>query len=384
MPTSTVSLLDLPLETREQIFFYLLDIYSKPQEPDLKTELMAPVSFAFFHDLNFIYYYSTTLPKYPLLPILQTCRQLRLELQAYIALLQRMPNGSANPLGYTLNVESHPYHIFPKWTRLQLPPERPYNIIPEFRINYNIMSLCRKWANGDRFSVNHGPRENRSGLFSLLSDFFNHGPQGFFIPSVNGGEDGGRYSRLQIKKMVVDVKLTHDHGLDDSASSPDSPQETLLSHPIAQLYDYECRVLKGVADWFSVFISFGYLDGVVGTVQVLWDGAEEWGAPSHDDDLTLGDSTPIDNKVRAYFDLTKTEKREESEWPPCRLNYKYNWGRKESLQPVSHGPFWADRWVNCGGVWVPPGEVPHVKSEPGDKSEGHESPASSPATTSSE
>ncbi|RVD85408.1 uncharacterized protein DFL_003731 [Arthrobotrys flagrans] len=226
-----------------------------------------------------------------------------------------MPSGAFNPLGYTLSLETYPSQaFFPKWAKLQLPPEPPYNGIPEFRINYNAMLLFRRWANGQRFRTNGSLLEEGNGLFNVLNDFLHHGPQEFYIPSVNDGDDGGKCNQLRIKRIVVDVKLTHAPDLDNpiryrtekvSNFVSDGANQIELNYFLSDLYEYKCNIMKGFTDWFSLFLAVGHLDGVMGTVQVLWDGAEEWDAPPDPYDP---DSKSIE-KIWGYFDLMKTRKR---------------------------------------------------------------------------
>ncbi|RVD89030.1 uncharacterized protein DFL_000054 [Arthrobotrys flagrans] len=355
MADSAFRLLDFPPEIRETIYFHLADISRGPLEPDLKTQLLPPepsVIFdcsyrprgrAFVSPIALSVYYPTTL-KYSLLPILQTCRQIRSEFQRFITLLQRKPGGDLNPLGYTLDVEAYHSEIFLKWTRLQLPPEIPYNIIPELRINYNVMHLRRKHNNSLRFFGDGGLWDEGLGLFTLLSDFFHHGPQGVYNPAVNAGDDGGRCGAMFVQKLVFNVKLVYAPDLnkwfdeiiaDALEDGPDSVAESQLNMFTTGMKDLKCSILKGFADWISTFLNVGHLDGVVGTVQVLWDGAEEWDKPLNPEDL----ETPPGN-MKAFFDITGTERRAEITEPWGWE--KYVWGRREEL--------WADRWVHWDGV----------------------------------
>ncbi|KAK6360973.1 hypothetical protein TWF730_007088 [Orbilia blumenaviensis] len=372
MPTLPFRLFDLPLEIRELIYLHLTDISRAPLEPDLKSEIMSPAS-----AVNFDYtqrpanrlviirvplaiYYPTRLPRYSLLPVLQTCRQLRSEFQRFISLLQLKPGGGPNPLGYTLNVEAYDAEVFLKWTRLQLPPEQPYNIIPEYRINYNVCGLQSRLECPLRFSITGVPGDEVLALFNLLNDLLNHGPQGFYKPSLNGGEGGGRCAEVFIQKLVLDISFTfapmlqnHIQSYREQTPVPNSTQSDIADIIITGMHQFKMDIMKGFKDWMSTFISIGHLDGVVGSVQILWDGAEEWEAPP---DLSDPENPVSDQKMTAFFDLAGTERKLEIIEP---LSWeRYRWGRKERFQISSKGPAWKDRWVEMDGVWVPPDEVP--------------------------
>ncbi|KAF3203624.1 hypothetical protein TWF106_006262 [Orbilia oligospora] len=374
--SSVFRLFDLPPEIRDMIYFHLADISREPLKPDFRTQLLFPAPYVNF---NYTYrppsglvtshvalsiYYPTAPPKYSLLPALQSCQKLRSELQRYIKVLQRKSGGGLNPLGYTLDLQSYHSEIFLKWARIQVPPEPPYNIIPEFRINYNVMNLRRKHDNSLRFHSDGRLWDEGLALFNVLNDFFHHGPQGFYIPSINDGDDGGKCSKMVIERLVLNVKLVWSSELirlyrmikkSTVEVGPDNLSEAALHDFNAEMKDLECRILKGFAEWMSKFIGVGHLDGIVGKVEILWDDADEWDLPLN---LVAEDQENVAriHRMKAEFDLTGTEKREritEPEgWEKCV------WGRKRNFQVRQHGPLWTDRWVELNGVWVPPAELP--------------------------
>ncbi|KAK6498345.1 hypothetical protein TWF481_010936 [Arthrobotrys musiformis] len=329
MAAPAFNLFGLPLEIRERIYFYVVDVCREPLEPDLKTQLLSPTS------------------------------ALRSEFQKYITLLCKNPSGDDNPLGYTLNVESYPTEVFLKWTRLQLPPEALfYNIIPELRINYTVAELSQEEGSSIRFVSPGSLWGEARTLLDLLNDLFHHGPQGYYKPSLNGGENGGRCNDMFVGKLVLDIKLDYSEELTSwidrlsvlaAECGSGSPQETALDNFLERHSRFESDILKGFADWISRFLKLGHLDGRIGSFQVLWDGAEEWDTPPNLKDPR----NPIPGTtMEAFFDLAGTERRKEIVEPLGWRNYK--WGRNEKFQAGHCGPRWADRWAEAGGVWTPP------------------------------
>ncbi|KAK6497246.1 hypothetical protein TWF506_004720 [Arthrobotrys conoides] len=376
MANSSFRLFDLPREIRDTIYFHLTNVSKAPLEPDLKTQLLYPapsINFNYSHwrddrlviaHVALSIYYSTTLPRYPLLPVLQTCRQLRSEFQNYISLLQKKPAGNANPLGYTLDVESYHSEIFLKWTRLQLPPEPPYNVIPEFRINYKVMNLRKRHDNSLRFYANGMLWDEGLGLFNLLNDFFHHGPQGFYSPRLNDGDDGGRCSQIVIRRLVLNVTLVHapvlkalfvEAAKKKAEGGPDGLSEAEFEKFITEMKDFEYSILNNFSGWMAKFLAVGHLDGIVDEVQILWDDFEDWDTMRNLQGKYQVDLTAIFG-TKTIYDLPVTQRRkniiEPDGWDRCV------WGRKKNFQVPEHGPLWADRWIESDGVWVPPGQAP--------------------------
>ncbi|KAK6330041.1 hypothetical protein TWF718_003469 [Orbilia javanica] len=380
MSDTPFRLFDLPPEIREIIYSHLVDISQEPLEPDLKTQLLSPApatSFNYTHrppgrfvisHVALSIYYPTAPLGYSLLPVLQACSQLRSDFQRYISFLQRKPSGHRNPLGYTLDAKSYRTEMFLKWTRLQLPPEIPYNIIPEFRINYKVMNLMRRYQDVLRFYSYGALLDEGLGLFNLLSDLLNHGPQGFYIPSINDGDGGGRCAAVFIQKLVLNVEFEYSQALNDRfdhlastllRNEPGPTAAADLFELTVDMENFKSSIVKGFGDWMSRFIEYGHLDGVVGTVQILYNGAEEFTVTARLDDL--GKTAPP-TKIVALLEVPGKERRENIIEPEDWENRV--WGRKEKFRVHNHGPFWADRWVNVDGAWVPPSEVPQAAAPP--------------------
>ncbi|KAF3905630.1 hypothetical protein ABW21_db0202685 [Orbilia brochopaga] len=187
-------LLRLPLEVRELIYGHLVVLSSQKTEPDLRTQLQSPPPFILLdpsplHEpVPVDIYYPAVLPEYPLLAILQACRQIRSEFQAFLTLIQKPRSQIAAITGarirHVMDVEIEGRAVCPSWRELPLPPESPYNIIHELRINYGIifdahLPVSRRSDPGSTFNVdNHA-------LFRLLNYYFNHGPQAFYVSRLN-------------------------------------------------------------------------------------------------------------------------------------------------------------------------------------------------------
>ncbi|KAF3915767.1 hypothetical protein ABW20_dc0106380 [Dactylellina cionopaga] len=296
----------LPLEIRELIYAHLVAACRDPPEPDFKTTIRGPPPIVTYrHQAHLTrpgsLYFPVVLPKYALLPILQTCHQSRTELQEFISLLQKASDG-INPyerakLGYTLDVCASAHEYFTSWRSLPLPCEEPYNIIPEFLINFNVAWIhARHWV-PTRFGADGSLSDDGFDLFFLLNCLFNHGPQGFYVPRLNGdGTDENRCLPF-VKKLVFNVSFTYSSGVMLSFQVLQKEKEEEEAHPkedgsieisakerlehfTNDMEDWKTTILShGFKSWFAKFLSGGYLDGCVEEVVLLHDGIEKWDTP---------------------------------------------------------------------------------------------------------
>ncbi|EPS41425.1 hypothetical protein H072_4681 [Dactylellina haptotyla CBS 200.50] len=326
--SSRPTLLSLPLEIREIIYGSLIDLCEaspKRTFEDELWELRRPPSYTIYdgtkyhmhirgsrrylypHTGQFIYF-PLDLPQYPLLPILQTCHMIRIEFQDF---LQRLSNKASSPhhagLSYVLDMEAGDGRIIPIWRSLPLPPEKPYNFIPELRINYTFCDFLtqHKLSDGDLYYIDKGDLTDRKlNLIYLLNLILWHGPQGVYLPSVNGtGGAGPTETRCQpfFKKVVFNARFYYDRDItreierglhrfeipairdngiwrlgewfswEENASSgvPVTFLEKLAIWKKGHCRDY--------ADLFYMLVKGGFLDGFADELVVLCEGEELWG-----------------------------------------------------------------------------------------------------------
>ncbi|EPS41421.1 hypothetical protein H072_4682 [Dactylellina haptotyla CBS 200.50] len=219
-PTATPLLLTLPLEIRELIYLHLVGVCQVRPEPTLRDILLGtPRHITYNHywrpasqqsqsyngyrpRFQNSIFFPLDLPQYSLLPILQTCRQIRAEVQDFIHIQgtaadrpESSPNKAEIKLSYILDVNAWYHELFPEWRSLPVPPEAPYNVIPEFRINYNVSGFLpivhhkartRYYNNGELW-------DEAFDISFLLNFMFWHGPQGFYLERLNGRPDVNLY-----------------------------------------------------------------------------------------------------------------------------------------------------------------------------------------------
>ncbi|EPS45346.1 hypothetical protein H072_619 [Dactylellina haptotyla CBS 200.50] len=345
-------LLIIPPEVRETIYSYLFDLCqlpaevvgdSTPPDPELVTDLQSQAHVKVF--------YPNAFPKYTLLPILQSCRKIRAEFQDFLDRLQKYESKITEPgterrgFRYTLNVQAFRGAIYPSWGALALPLEEPYNIIEELWVNYKVMESTVR--NGGRFYGCGGMGYESYGLFDLCNLFYFHGPQGFYIPKINGphnsptGElplDGGR-CKPKVKRLVFNMSFEYSEACQktleslkrDIAAGQTDLQKELDEHLLSRV-DNEYRALSyGVSNWFSILSYSGYFDGWVEKIDVLHDGAAKW-------ELVFADS--VNGQVRkatsrepVFFDIPNGFHKN-PDWKPSSEYeaYSYRWGPKEHLR----------------------------------------------------
>ncbi|KAF3932446.1 hypothetical protein ABW19_dt0201733 [Dactylella cylindrospora] len=218
------SLLLLPREIRDMIYSYL---YTDCQYPSTSPDIYAfPTTRVHcFLTEKHVINYPLTYPKYSLLPILQTNRQLRAEFLDFLKLEKSKGNG----IRYQVKLEPDVHrldNLEPRWTVLPLPPVEPFgNVIRELAIDFKIPSFSEldcdgEWIDDGCYSTLKkiwfgGDAET---FFRFLSDLLHHGPQGFFDPSLRAraiaGKDHDEYTTdrigegdavLAVENMVVNI-----------------------------------------------------------------------------------------------------------------------------------------------------------------------------------
>ncbi|KAF3931622.1 hypothetical protein ABW20_dc0102864 [Dactylellina cionopaga] len=293
-------LLLVPPEIRDCIYSWFFDTSQAPGEPGFGDESKYPTpssgsgSVTRKWDTILI---RDALPKYSLLPILQVCQQIRLEFQQFLVRPQKCKananiEAEAAPaprgLRYVLDVRAYYRSLYPIWRVLSLPPEAPYNLIEELRVNYLSKDFTSR--NRGRFYFTGGPGYDCGPLFYLCNYFFFHGPQWYYLPAVSssGGFNnekpgpGLKIGRCKphIKRLVFDIcfeyNLEEQQELNqlkaDSAAGKEGADEE-LRRALDGLHSQESMALEfGVRRWFSLLVAGGYFDGYVEKVVLLFNG----------------------------------------------------------------------------------------------------------------
>ncbi|KAK6540238.1 hypothetical protein TWF694_009053 [Orbilia ellipsospora] len=353
-------LLRLPPEIREIIYLSLFDLCQIPVVPSWANSISSdnPSLQKLEEHSYFDAFYPYELPKYTLLPILQTCQQIRSEFQALLTRLQRLEatskEGETRGLKYELDVyslgrpltNSTPWSDKPPqsimvWTALPLPPEEQYTI-SELKVNYTARNFLE--VNRGRFYGAGGPGWESFTLFYLCNAFFCHGPQGFHLPAINGpprnpgGElrvDGGR-CKPKVKNMIFNVKFEYDQELNNSletlrseAAAGDQDAVEKLNRRLGRRAAIEYSSMSlGVRRWMGMMLSQGYFDDRIEKITIV-----------HDRDLALGKDVPYEEP--ASFEYNIPSGLEETPiWKPVSYyeSYGYHWGPKSHLgrRPRDH------------------------------------------------
>ncbi|KAK6352868.1 hypothetical protein TWF696_004868 [Orbilia brochopaga] len=198
-------ILSIPPELRDVIYEKIFDICNsadstpplyQPEDVDENRDIRLPLvsanpSSSCVRSIDYLKAY----PRYPLLPMLQINRQIRAEFKSFLN--RRLKSTKpGRGMRYELDIaasyqkgDSNPVHqarIRPTWKVLPLPPEPPYNIIEELKINYRLVDYD-VGINAETFS-----RPFRASkvlttrvLCRLVRDFFCHGPQGLYDSRIN-------------------------------------------------------------------------------------------------------------------------------------------------------------------------------------------------------
>ncbi|KAK6346100.1 hypothetical protein TWF730_010431 [Orbilia blumenaviensis] len=301
-------LLRIPLEIRDTIYFSLFDLCQSPGNPraiypafELSTSLSQRCetisSWKFVGNRSSRICYQNGPTRYQLSPILQTCRQIRWEFQDF---LRRTLNRSgksavsrAKYLRYELDVAAYNRLTYPVWVALPLPPEEPYNVIDELRVNYQLREYQ---SPRHRIYANGSPGSEIYTLFYLLSDFLFHGPQGFYLPAINGSDPGrgenwtafeGGRCNPKIKHLILNVLFE-----ERNKKIEDLEAQVELGEPGAETALYEAKrkflLQKEDTVWYitrhiKTMAEYNYFDGHFEKISIYFEGCPSW--CGEDDDV---------------------------------------------------------------------------------------------------
>ncbi|KAF3184203.1 hypothetical protein EYR41_006765 [Orbilia oligospora] len=353
-------ILRIPLEVRDAIYSHLFDLCQRPDDPKLihpaydpkaspseREDSLFTLKYGYNGSLRIKYY--NTLPKYQLLPVLQTCQQIRSEFQDFLhrTLNKEGENVKAGGKGlrYELNLTSHRLLAYPTWVVLPLPPEEPYNVIDELWVNYEIRDYTQR---GGRFYACGGPGTEPHTLFHLLSNFLFHGPQGFYLPAINDlspDKDGKRPSynggrcNPKIKHLILNISF-HEasqkiKGLEKLEADVESGKPGAQADLEQVIRAFE-ESKKDAAGWVEQNVGRiaenNYFDGHVEMISVFFEGLEMWQAEpdwaddeedGEDQDYPLTHSITIDRGFNRAPDW-----KENSDF----VQYSFIWGPKPESQ----------------------------------------------------
>ncbi|KAK6338604.1 hypothetical protein TWF696_009416 [Orbilia brochopaga] len=374
-------LLVLPLEIRELIYGQLIVLCRQLPEPDLETVLRRTPYSIVFKLLPISIYYPAVLPKYSLLPVLQTCRQIRTEFQAFLGLIQKARSAVALATGarirHVMDVEAYTLEMFLSWRELPLPPERPYNVIHELRFNYRVLRLEEadgRFGSTPRFDQTGMLYADRFGLFRLLNHLFNHGPQGFYAARLNGPNttlaDGTPRCMPLVETLAINVSFDPSDELKawvakiragNASAGPPLEEPRLVSmalgygstfEPNSNLGEVGRRVLnwlgkiveKGFREFFEKFLKAKFLaDGQVKRVVLRLDRLEEWesifgvGGPAAEGSRTDQDPSNVSHHgLRTIFELDCDEPAPPEPQAFLFDSRLFEWGSIPEFQPTGH------------------------------------------------
>ncbi|KAF3925273.1 hypothetical protein ABW20_dc0106439 [Dactylellina cionopaga] len=338
-------LLVIPPEIREIIYSWFFDITQAPNEHrDACNPVVASPPNFWDRGPNCDSVYPPEAPtKYSLLPILQTCQQIRSEFQSFLARPSKREVNTGGEtrfvpksLRYVLDVNAYSFSVFPVWRVLPLPPEEPYNLIEELRVNYLVKNFTLR--NMGRFYGAGGPGMDCAPLFYMCNYFFCHGPQWYYKPAINNpgnttGEkhplSGGRCNP-HIKRLVFDVTFEYQEDVQekldqlkaDHVAQKEGAEEELATH-LRYRSENERRALTlGIDNWFGQMVSIGYFDGHVEKVVLLCNGKPL------EIERYSSDESVYDNEYTVENGFRKSPG-----WEPSSMyeGHGYNWGPKEEF-----------------------------------------------------
>ncbi|KAK6506265.1 hypothetical protein TWF506_011183 [Arthrobotrys conoides] len=297
-------ILQIPQEIRDAIYSDLFDLcqigddpklihptYDPTTNPSQNVDSLFTLNYGYGGRLQISYH--KTLPKYQLLPILQTCHQIRSEFQDFLhRTLNKSSKGDGSRgrgLRYELHLASYRLLAFPTWTALPLPPEEPYNLIEELWVNYEVREYGKR---GGRFYACGGPGTEPYTLFHLLSNFLFHGPQGYYLPAINGldpDKDGKRprYSggrcNPKVKHLILNISFEESSRkagkfgeLEANVESGKPGAQAVLAEAIQSFQDGK----KDAAEWIERNVGdmaiHNYFDGYIEKLSIFFEGAELW------------------------------------------------------------------------------------------------------------
>ncbi|KAF3143439.1 hypothetical protein TWF703_010853 [Orbilia oligospora] len=329
-------ILRIPLEVRDAIYSHLFDLCQCPDDPKLihpaydpkaspseREDSLFTLKYGYNGSLRIKYY--NTLPKYQLLPVLQTCQQIRLEFQDFLhrTLNKEVENVKAGGKGlkYELNLTSHRLLAYPTWVVLPLPPEEPYNVIDELWVNYEIRDYTQR---GGRFYA------------------------WFYLPAINDlspDKDGKRPSynggrcNPKIKHLILNISF-HEasqkiKGLEKLEADVESGKPGAQADLEQVIRAFE-ESKKDAAGWVEQNVGQiaenNYFDGHVEMISVFFEGLEMWQAEpdwtedeedGEDQDYPLTHSITIDRGFSRAPDW-----KENSDF----VRYSFIWGPKPESQ----------------------------------------------------
>ncbi|KAK6524688.1 hypothetical protein TWF281_011589 [Arthrobotrys megalospora] len=338
------ALLQIPPEIRDAIYSHLFDLCQLPGDPKAIYPDFDPSPSPKGESVTTCKHgrcrisYQTALPKYQLLPILQTCQQIRSEFQGF---LRRTLNGAGKTaasqgkgLRYELDVAGYILLLYPVWSALPLPPEEPYNMIEELRVNYQVRDYRKP---GGRFYACGGPGSESHNLFHLLSDFLFHGPQGFYLPAVNdleprNGEEGPRFEggrcNPKVKHLILNVCFeSKNKRIEEAEASVESGEpgaEAALEEAHVRFVNQKAEASGWILQHIATLVDAGYFDGYVEKISVFHEGLELWKRRDWDlEDPPETHSIIIDQG----FDRAPDWKQDEE-----FVRYGFIWGPQSTLQ----------------------------------------------------
>ncbi|KAK6331843.1 hypothetical protein TWF718_002384 [Orbilia javanica] len=340
-------ILQIPREIRDSIYSYLFELCRIPSDPkaihptydsEASPSQQKHPLFATKRNNDVKINYHRALPKYQLLPILQTCQQIRAEFQDFLRRVlsrtgkDRKSRGKG--LRYELNLISSGFFAYPVWSALPLPPEEPYNIIDELQINYQVRSDTRRRVQLD----DERPQTDPYTLSNTLSDFIFHGPQGFYLPAINDLSpendeekpryDGGR-CKPKIKNLILNISFETPRPVLEKFARLEAEEKSGKAWGVlkASVRTYEQYKLSAAADVEGIILMMNfrrYFDGNVEKISILFEGSEGWTALENWDEDYLPTHTIIV--------LNGFKKNPDWKEPESYVEYGFDWGPRPECQ----------------------------------------------------
>ncbi|KAF3937123.1 hypothetical protein ABW19_dt0203937 [Dactylella cylindrospora] len=290
---SPIQLTDLPREIRDMVYSFHYDecLFSNHSASAATTRRSGKTMSAFDQLNTCVVSIPAHYPEYPLLAIFQVSRQIRLEFLDLLRYKQSVGQG----LRYRIKITGRcrmkdPVRASATWEVLPVPPIEPYN---QFFDELDVRFHATKYESGIGWAYLRTFRKPGFAsyyLFGFLNEFFNHGPQFFYDPILNGSlssqDPTKRENRCKPKfrKLSFHVYLSHTSVMRDEIQILNMRSANTLSdyggwcnHRKTDYVMKEGKMLqRGVVPWFKMLNKYGYLDGRVGRVVVLREESKEW------------------------------------------------------------------------------------------------------------
>jgi len=202
-------------------------------------------------------YYPSTYPKYPLLPMIQVCRQIRDEFFWLV---------SHRPSVYKLEILSPGNKHFPTWLRLPLPLSIYDYKLDTLDVTYILQDVRRS---SGYFTASDGPGSATYGLFRLFSDFFHHGPQWYFDSQLSRPDTYKPF----VSTLIINMEFEYS-GLSCSGN---------VGHTRNELH--RGRMFRALCFWIKRIDLVGYFCGNVGRVLVRYGDESEEVVVNQDRDM---------------------------------------------------------------------------------------------------